>query len=316
MKKQFSTIILTATAAVLAMTACKNSPYPGYDLTEKNLYVKYYNHDENGVKPKEGDVVRITLLVKNDKDSVLTDSKDPKYNRPGFTYYEFQLTKSEFNGSFEDGLTLLSVGDSASFLVSIDSMYKEKPLPPFLKKGTMLKYDVKLEKVIEKAEVEKEQKKKAEEQNVMLELRKNEEPKTLEKYLADNNIAAKPTESGLYYIELKKGSGPKAKEGDNVLVNYTGSLLSGTVFDTSDKEAAKSAGVYNDQRPYEPIPLTLGAHSVIQGWEEALLLMNAGTKARIIIPSKLGYDKMGNGPIPPYSPLVFEMELVKIEPKK
>ncbi|HET8963168.1 MAG TPA: hypothetical protein VFM99_04685, partial [Chitinophagales bacterium] len=77
MKKQFSTVIFTAAAALLAMTACKNSPYPGYESTENGSYVKYYNHDENGVKPKEGDVVKIILLVKNDKDSVLTDSKDP-----------------------------------------------------------------------------------------------------------------------------------------------------------------------------------------------------------------------------------------------
>ena len=314
MKKQFSKILLTTSVAVLAITACKNSPYPGYELTDKNLYVKYYTHDENGVKPKEGDVVRVTLLVKNDKDSVLTDSKDPRNSRTG--YYEFPLMKSEFSGSFEDGLTLLSVGDSASFLVSIDSMYKDKPAPPFLKKGTMLKYEVKLEKITGKDEVEKEQKKRQEEENVMLELRKNEEPKALAKYLEENKIAAKPTESGLYYVELKKGNGARVKDGDKVLVNYTGSLLGGTVFDTSDKEAAKSAGVYDERRTYEPIPLTLGTHSVIPGWEEALLLMNVGTKAKVIIPSKLGYDKMGNGPIPPYAPLVFEMEVVSVEPKK
>jgi FKBP-type peptidyl-prolyl cis-trans isomerase len=311
MKKQFSTIMLTAATAILAITACKNSPYPGYEMSDKNVYVKYYNHEENGVKPKEGDLVRISLIVKNDKDSVLTDSRDPKYNRPGFTYYEFPLPKPEFNGSFEGGLTLLSVGDSASLLISVDTMYKDKPLPPFMKKGTMLKYDVKLLKITDKAEVEKEQKKKMEEQNVMLELRKNEEPKALAHYLEENKITVKPTESGMYFVEIKKGSGPKLKDGDSVLVNYTGTLLSGSVFDTSDKDAAKAAGVFDERRPYEPIPVKVGAHRLIPAWEEALTYMTVGSKAKLILPSKMGYGEMSTGAIPPYSPLVFEMEVVK-----
>ncbi len=312
MKKQISTIVFTTAVAVLAITSCKNSPYPGYEMSEKNVYVKYFTHDEKGVKPKEGDLVRISLIVKDSKDSILTDSKDPKYNRPGITYYEFPLMKSEFSGSFEDGLTLLSAGDSASFLISVDSMYKGKQLPPFMKQGTMLNYQVKLQKITDKAEAEKEQNKKMEEQNVMLELRKNEEPKALAKYLEENKITAKPTDSGLYFVETKKGNGPKLKDGDSVLVNYTGSLLNGSVFDTSDKEVAKSAGVFNEGRPYEPIPVKIGGHRVIPAFEEALSKMSVGSKAKIILPSNLGYGEMGNGGIPPYSPLVFEMEVATL----
>jgi FKBP-type peptidyl-prolyl cis-trans isomerase FkpA len=315
MKKQFSTIMLTAVAAVLAMTACKNSPYPGYEMTDAGMYAKLYNHEEGGVKPKEGDLVRVTLVVKNDKDSVLTDSKDPKNNRPGYTYYEFPLMKSLFKGSFEDGLGLLSVGDSASFLISVDSMYKEKPAPPFLKKGTMLKYDVKLEKITEKAELEKQQHQRMEEQNAANELRKNEEPKALAKYLEDNKITAKPTASGLYYIETKKGSGPKAKAKDVVRVVYTGRLLDGQVFDSNDMEVAKAAGTYDEKRSYQPADFPLDG-KVIKGWEEAMMMMSAGTKAKLIIPSSIGYGEQSGGPIPPYSTLVFDVELISINPAK
>lgn len=312
MKKQISKITLTAVTAILAVTACKNSPYPGYEMTEKGAYIKYFNHEENGVKPKEGDLVRITLIVKNHKDSVLTDSRDPKYNRPGLTYYEFPLPKPEFSGSFEEALTLLSVGDSASILVSVDSMFKGKPIPPIMQKGTMLKYDIKLVKLTDKSEFEKEQKKREEEQNVMMELRKNEEPKALARYLEENKITVKPTESGMYVVEMKKGNGPKLKEGDSVLVNYTGYLLSGAVFDTSDKEVAKSAGRYDERRPYEPIPVRIGARRLIPAWEEALTYMSVGSKTKLILPSKMGYGEMGGGElIPPYSPLIFEMEVIK-----
>lgn len=312
MKKQISSITLTAVTAVLAITACKNSPYPGYEMTDKGVYVKYFNHDENGAKPKEGDLVRVTLIVKNHKDSVLTDSRDPKFNRPGQTYYEFPVPKPEFSGSFEEGLTLLSVGDSASILVSVDSMFKGKPIPPIMQKGTMLKYDVKLVKLTDKTEFEKEQNKRKEEQNVMLELRKNEEPKAIARYLEENKITVQPTASGMYVVEMKKGMGPKLKEGDSVLVNYSGYLLSGAVFDTSDKEVAKASGVFDEQRPYAPIPVKIGAHRLIPAWEEALTYMTPGSKSKLILPSKMGYGEMGGGAaIPPYSPLIFEMEIVK-----
>jgi FKBP-type peptidyl-prolyl cis-trans isomerase FkpA len=312
MKKQFSTIMLTAVAAVLAMTACKNSPYPGYEMTEAGMYAKLYNHEEAGVKPKEGDLVRIKLVVKNDKDSVLADSKE---NKP-YNYFEFPLMKSLFKGSFEDGLSLLTVGDSASFLISVDSMYKDRPSPPFLKKGTMLKYDVQLQKITEKAELEKQQQQRIQEQNALKELRKNEEPKSLAKYLEDNKITAKPTSSGLYFIETKKGNGPKAKAKDMVRVIYTGRLLDGQVFDSNDMEAAKAAGIYDEKRPYQPADFSLDGQ-VIKGWEEALMLMNTGAKARLIVPSEIGYGEQGRPPvIPPYSTLVFDVELISINPTK
>ncbi len=314
MKKQFSTIMLTAAAAILAMTACKNSPYPGYEMTEQGLYAKLYNNSEGGVKPKEGDLVRVVLVVKNDKDSILTDSKDPRNSKLG--YFEFPVMKSEFKGSFEDGLSLLAVGDSASFLISVDSMYKgkEKQMPPFFKKGTMLKYDVKLEKITDKAELEKMQRERAEEQNASNELRKNEEPKALAKYLEDNKITAKPTASGLYYIETKKGSGPKAKQGDVVKVNYSGRLIDGRVFDTNIPEIAKSSGIYDERRPYQPADLAFG--EIIKGMEEGLTMMNAGSKGTMIIPSSIGYGDRNGGPIPAYSTLIFDVEVISISAKK
>src|SRR3954466_10667942 len=110
---------LIAMGAVLAFSACKNSPYPGYEMSENGLYSKFYTQDEKGVKPKEGDVVRIIMSWKNSKDSVLFDSK--KGNPNGTNYIEFPLQKSTFKGSFEDALYSMSVGDSASFIISADS---------------------------------------------------------------------------------------------------------------------------------------------------------------------------------------------------
>lgn len=308
----------TVSAAVLAFTACNKSPYPGYEMAENGVYAKFYTQDANGVKPKEGDVVKLSLIYKNSKDSVLFDSKNNNPTQTGFI--EFPLTKSTFKGSFEDALSMMAAGDSASFKINADSVYlktfRAKDLPPYIEKGSMLTFETKLEKVTAKDVVEKERKEEMEKQRAMAELRKNEEPQALAKYLEDNKINVKPTASGLYYVEKTKGKGPKPGKGSMVRVNYTGRLLDGSIFDTSDEAAAKQAGVFDARRPYEPIEFPLGEGQVIPGWDEGLALMSAGTKALLIIPSAIAYGEHGAGPIPPYSPLVFEVELVSFTPAK
>ena len=118
---------------------------------------------------------------------------------------------------------------------------------------------------------------------------------------ADNKITQKPTETGLIIVEKQKGKGAKIKKGNNVEVNYKGMFTSGQVFDASDKhEQAFSFGV--------------GMQQVIPAWDEALQTMTVGTKALIVTPSALAYGPNGNQGIPPYSPLVFEIEVVKINP--
>ena len=119
-------------------------------------------------------------------------------------------------------------------------------------------------------------------------------------FLAEN--ASQPgvysTESGLQYIILEEGNGPKPAANDTVLVHYEGSLINGTVFDSS----------YERDEP-EEIPLDM----VIPGWAEGIMLMNVGSKHRIFLPSSLAYGGRGAGQIiPPYSTLVFIVELLDI----
>jgi len=133
--------------------------------------------------------------------------------------------------------------------------------------------------------------------------KKGEEAGIIKKYVSANNISEKPTASGLYYIEQVKGTGAKAKPGDKVKVWYTGKLFDGTVFDASS----------NRNQAFE---FTLGEGRVIKGWDEGIAMMNVGGKATLIIPSSLAYGDRGSGQrIPPYSPLVFEVELQEILPK-
>ncbi len=314
-KKTISIAAVGAVLAVLTFSSCNKSPYPGYDFNENGVYSKFYKHDDKGVSPKEGDMVRLVMSYKNSKDSVLFDSKG-KGNPTGKNYIEFPLNKSTFKGSFEDALSMMSVGDSASFMISADSVYlktfKVKEMPKYIVKNTMLTFDAKLEKITSKAEVDAERKKKEDERNALLQERKKAEPAELAKYLDENKVTAKPTSTGLYYIEKTKGKGAHPTKGCKVKVAYTGRLLNGTVFDTSDKETAKKAGpgVYDERRPYEPIEFPLDMQQVIPGWDEGLKLMAPGAKGQFIIPSSLAYGEQGGGPIPPYSSLVFDVELI------
>ncbi len=297
-------LVITTAAAVLALTACKNSDYEGYTKAESGLHYKFFTHDESGVTPHEGDGVAFKYVIKrHSDDSVLVDSKAVSRDGSGVT--KFILPKSSFVGSIEDALMMLAKGDSAAFILSADSFFlktnKMQALPPYIKPGEHLTIIIKLTEIKNKAELEANQKMQQEEMaKETARLQAAEQP-AFEKHIADNKITAKPTPTGLIFIEEKKGKGAMAKPGDSIAVHYAGTLLDGTEFDNSFKRG-------------EPIGFVVGIGRVIPGWEEALQLMSKGTKAKIVIPSNLAYGPQGNQGIAPYSTLVFELEIVDIFP--
>jgi peptidyl-prolyl cis-trans isomerase cyclophilin type len=109
------------------------------------------------------------------------------------------------------------------------------------------------------------------------------------------------TESGLYYQITEHGNGEQPQKGQYVAVHYTGMLLDKTVFDSS-------------YRRREPIEFKVGVGQVISGWDEGIMLLHQGDKARLVIPAELAYGSRGAGDvIPPNAPLIFDVELVKIK---
>ncbi len=305
--------ILLGSALLVGLAACTQSKYEGYETAENGLNYKFFTQDEKGTKVVEGDGVAFRYIFKLvSNDSVLVNSATASQDGSGIT--KFIIPKSSFKGSIEDAMMMMAKGDSASFIVSADSFYlktqRAPQLPPFLKPGDMLKVEIKMVEIKTKKEIEAMQKQQQAEMAKMAE----QEKLQIAQYVADKKITTTPTASGLIFIETKKGKGkdhPKANE--EVSVNYTGQLLNGTVFDSSIEVDAKAANIYNPQRPYEPFKFVLGQRQAIQGWDEAIQLMTKGSKAKIIIPSNLGYGPDGNGQIiPPFSTLVFEVELVDI----
>ena len=111
----------------------------------------------------------------------------------------------------------------------------------------------------------------------------------------------KKTDSGLRYQILQEGDGVKAEKGKTVSVHYKGQLADGTVFDSSYKRN-------------QPIDFALGVGQVIPGWDEGIGLLKVGDKARLVIPSDLGYGARGaGGVIPPNATLIFDVELMNVK---
>jgi FKBP-type peptidyl-prolyl cis-trans isomerase len=434
MKKVFLNPLIILVMVAITSLAC-TSKYPGFDKTATGLYYKLYKVSKDTAKAKTGDYISIDMRYTTAKDSLLFDSKVMMKGAP----VKFQLPASDFKGDIYEGITLMSPGDSAVFLVNADSLFRktfrQPKLPPFvdstsvikfyitllaadtkemlekketealqkylsdhqitaqpkpsglyfiettpgtgmkIDSGSMVKfqftvgtvdgkqvyssydrgepmsmqygkpfdnvgfdegigymrkgekatfivpssigfgaqgrgsligpyttiiYNVEIVDVESKAEYEKQQeaqKKEAEQKKASA---KAGEMGALQKYLKDNNITAKPTADGLYYIEKVKGTGPRAVAGKKVKVHYTGTLLDGTKFDSSRDRG-------------QPFEFTLGEGQVIKGWDEGIAMMNVGGRATLIIPSSIGYGDRSMGKIPPYSTLVFDVELLGVE---
>ncbi len=308
----FKTILCSALGAFVLSSCGSQSPYPGYEQSPEGVYYKFYSKGDGKKKVEIGDYVTVKLIRRIGKDSIVYDSR--KQNPNGGTV-EYRLDKPTYPSSPETGIAMMSVGDSASFYVFTDSLQKYMPNPDKnqqLKAGLAIIFDIKVVSVRSKEEAEAEMKKKYEEfmaaENEKIKMFKQQEPELLASYLKENKVTAKPTKDGLYYVETLAGTGPKAKVGSKVTVKYTGKFMDGNIFDASDNHGG------------QPFEFTLGNKEVIPGWDEGLQLMKKGGKATLIVPSKLAYDsigiqdpKSGRYAIYPYTPLIFDVELVEVK---
>lgn len=141
-------------------------------------------------------------------------------------------------------------------------------------------------------------KKQKDDELILAEKQKEEQT---EKLLKEKFGNAQITSSGLRYIIEKEGDGDKPKAGQTVVVHYTGMFLDGKKFDSS----------YDRNQPLE---LPIGVGRVIKGWDEGIMMLKKGSKAKLIIPYQLGYGEQGYpGVIPPKSWLIFDVELLDIK---
>ena len=246
-----------------------------------------------GKKPQAGEMCSVYLTVKQ------LDGKEL------FTNYDENPLAIEFGKEFDtkglmEGLGMMREGGKAFLIVPSEigvGPGGKEGVPPF----TTITYEVKLDKIKTIEEVKKDRA----EQKLLIEQqdqqRKDEEQFRINSYLQGKGLQTTPLESGLYFVQTLEGEGSYPGDGDIVKVHYVLQTTEGKILQSS----------YNQDQTFD---FELGTGAVIQGWEEAVRLMKKGSKATIIVPSKLGYgSKARNKDMPAYTPLVFDLELVDVE---
>lgn len=204
--------------------------------------------------------------------------------------FSFVLGEGSVIAVWEEVVPQMHVGDRVKAVVPFEMAYGERSLqsmPPY----SNLVYDIKLLKITTVEELQKQ----AEE---TVKKQKDESESAFQSFLTENNIVDH-TESGLYYAKSLVTGGKSPVRGTTARIKYVASFLDGTVLGTSDE-----LGEY-----YE---IPIGKRKVLKGLEEGVCLMKVGEKARLVLPYHLAYDEESPEGIPPFSNLVFDVELLDV----
>lgn len=303
-------ILMSGLAAVFLFGACQQMKTGEGGLKYKIV------QDAGHAKATEGDLLSLNVIIKTDRDSILSNTHE--IGIPQIVGVVSDSTPGVYPGDHNTMFKMLGEGDSAVFYLDMDTMtaHTGQPKPEFFDRYIV--FNVKVNKHFQKGELT-DSALYAEVNTYMEEqvnrLRDLEDGK-LSDYVSKNNLETEKTSSGLQIVFTEKGDGELPKPTDTVVVNYTGSLTNGKVFDSSLEEVAQKEGIFNPMRPYEPAKFIIGIGQVIPGWDEGLLLAPKGSKFKLVIPSALAYGQQGDmrGSIPPYAPLVFDIELIDILP--
>lgn len=299
MKQSLYTLALAFVA--LGMTACSNTDFK---KTKAGAPYKIIGKG-GGTAIKPGDIVKFHL-TQQVKDSILstTHGQFPRYER-----IDSAVSNSyDVRSIVMETLLNASKGDSIYIKIALDSFIKKDPSilenTPF-KKGDILVTGIKVVDVFkspEEAQGDIEQESRtAFGKDTKIQEQKVKDEKSIEEYLKSKNLNTDRTPWGAYIEVLQRGQGPVPKPGQYAMVKYTGMDMSGKVFDTNNKPGGSL------------LPVQIGGGGSIIGFEDAVRQMPKGTKARVYIPSVLGYGEMGSPPlIQPNQNLVFEIEVVEI----
>lgn len=247
---------------------------------------------QGGEHLKKGDIVQIHFSCETEYDSIIASSIAVK--KPLILQIGGDAAENQINAALSE----LSVGDSAIVYPNAEKFLtqtmKLRNLPTRINPDSRLKFRLRIMKSLSVEELEDMKKK---EDKLMAE----KEKMLIEEYVQKEQITESPSSTGLYYIETKKGTGKNITEKSKLKLSYKGYFINGMNFGTGNENG-------------DQIEVDLSEHKVILGWEEGLLKMSKGTKAKLIIPSGLAYGSKGmSQQVPPFSTLIFEIEVIDVK---
>lgn len=289
--KNFKPLLFSIIFFCSLFFSCNNQEFDGYSLKSNGIYFKLLKFNESKKKVTVGSVAAFHISYSTPDDSVFFNAvRRIKVDSPSYV------------GSIEECFLLLNEGDSASFLIKADPFFEktlESPLPDFFPKNSYIKINIHVLSVKTASQYEKEK----EEFLAWIEDFGEYEKAILKKYLQKHNLPYSPYDTTIYKILVTKGKDNCVNYGDTVVVHFEGYFLNGKLFDSTRKRG-------------EAFSFVVGTEwQVIKGLEKAILTMCEKEKSIFIIPSKLAFGKTGSssGIIPPYSSVVFEVELLDVK---
>ncbi len=257
----------------------------------------------DGVIAQPGQFLIMSMEFRDGKDSVWskTESGEPMV-------VMIQDTSSiKYEDGIEEIFRMMSKGDSIRFTVPARTLFEKtfrQPVPPNVDPNSEFKFNMRVHDVTNREQVDKlTQEIQVRQRDRIMKLQAAQLSKdivALDEYLTTHNVKVEKDSSGLRYSVERAGKGPKPNASDTVMVTYVGKVMdTGKVFD-------QSSG-----------PVTFPLMGLIRGWQIGFPLLQEGSKATLYIPSTLGYGPGGSPPqIPGNANLIFEVELIKINPKR
>ncbi len=276
-------------SVTLFLVSCQNK-FPNYQETESGIYYRYYKIGESKEQAVFQDYVTVNIKYKTLQDSVFFSAKR-----------RFQIQNPDYEGAIDECFTLLSVGDSASFILLATPFFEktlQNNLPSFLDSAGYFKVDIEMLNFISQEQFVKEK----QEFLAWIEDFSIYEKTKLTNYLSDCTNDYQMEQQGLYKQIVKQGRGDLVKVGDTLVLDYEGRFLNGKIFDSTIKRGRTFEYIYGTE------------WQVIRGMELAVADMKEGEKSVFILPSELAFGQSGNsnGAIPPYSTLIYEIHLIQI----
>lgn len=285
--------ILQSLCLALIATTFFTSCSEQFQKTKSGLIYKIIPGKKKGPQVKAGAVIKFHVLV--------TQGDSVTYNSfgkiPGFAMVDSTSRSYDITEVFP----MLHVGDSAVVVQSVDSLTKLQggSMPKGLKKGDKITIKMRVLEMftdIPTAQMNL---------NKEMDLQKQRDIDEVGAYLTSKKISAVKTPAGAYVEMIKPGTGPLPDSGKQLSIYYTGTNLKGDKFDSNVDSSFGHTDLFK---------IVVGAMGSIQGFEEGMKTVAKGGKAKIYIPSMLGYGMQGAPPrIKPYEHLIFEVELIDIQ---
>lgn len=272
--------------------ACNNpSEYPGFKKTTSGIYFKLHQLGEDARNPSPGDYITIDIDYLTMKDSLFFSGRR-----------KVQVQHPKYKGSVDECFMLMKPGEKATFIIDAKPFFENtlhSSLPSFIGQEEKMKVEIDLISLQSKQDYENEK-------TAFLKWIEDfgaYEKEILNQFINKKHTDVKPLESGLYKLVIHAGQGKQVETGDTVIVHYEGRFLNGKFFDSTKQRKEPFGFVYGTE------------WQVVEGLEEAIGTMKEGEKSLFILPSDIAFGRDGSstGIVPPYTSVVFEVELIELK---